>query len=272
MWKWETEKEAKGIVVIVHNMLEHTGRYAYVITKLRREGYHVIMGDLKGQGQTSRVHRGHVDKFEEYHEQVLEWISIAEEYHLPVFTLGVGLGGLILLNLLEKVDLKVEGVLLISPLVAFQQNISTRRNFLASSFVTVAKDAKFDTGIKVESLTRNKEVIDDTNKDALMLNKVSYHWYKTILETMKATMENIHHISPIPTLLMLGTEDKIVDTESIRQIGKTINTNELYFKAWHGLNHEVHNEPERENVMKYIISFMNNRIHYVGLLIDDETE
>ena len=53
MWKWETEKEAKGIVVIVHNMLEHTGRYAYVITKLRREGYHVIMGDLKGQGQTS---------------------------------------------------------------------------------------------------------------------------------------------------------------------------------------------------------------------------
>ncbi|MCE5059121.1 alpha/beta hydrolase, partial [Mammaliicoccus sciuri] len=183
-----------------------------------------------------------------------------------------GLGGLILLNLLEKVDLKVEGVLLISPLVAFQQNISTRRNFLASSFGTVAKDAKFDTGIKVESLTRNKEVIDDTNKDALMLNKVSYHWYKTILETMKATMENIHHISPIPTLLMLGTEDKIVDTESIRQIGKTINTNELYFKAWHGLNHEVHNEPERENVMKYIISFMNNRIHYVGLLIDDETE
>ncbi len=58
MWKWETEKEAKGIVVIVHNMLEHTGRYAFVITKLRREGYHVIMGDLRGQGQTSRVHRG----------------------------------------------------------------------------------------------------------------------------------------------------------------------------------------------------------------------
>src|SRR5699024_11461025 len=79
----------------------------------------------------------------------------------------------------------VEGVLLISPLVAFQQNISTRRNFLASSFGTVAKDAKFDAGITIESLTRNKEVIDDTNNDALMLNKYSYHWYKTILEQMK---------------------------------------------------------------------------------------
>ena len=28
MWKWETENEAKGVVVIAPNMLEHTGRYA----------------------------------------------------------------------------------------------------------------------------------------------------------------------------------------------------------------------------------------------------
>lgn len=46
MWKWETEHDAKGVIIIVHNMLEHTGRYAYVITMLRRNGYHVIMGDL----------------------------------------------------------------------------------------------------------------------------------------------------------------------------------------------------------------------------------
>ena len=32
MWKWETENDAKGVVVIAHNILEHTGRYAYVIT------------------------------------------------------------------------------------------------------------------------------------------------------------------------------------------------------------------------------------------------
>ena len=46
MWKWETENDAKGVVVIAHNILEHTGRYAYVIMMLRRNGYHVIMGDL----------------------------------------------------------------------------------------------------------------------------------------------------------------------------------------------------------------------------------
>ena len=92
MWKWETEHDAKGVIIIVHNMLEHTGRYAYVITMLRRNGYHVIMGDLPGQGQTSRANRGQLQRFEIYHEQLVEWIKIANEYKLPTFVMGVGLG------------------------------------------------------------------------------------------------------------------------------------------------------------------------------------
>ena len=76
MWKWETEHDAKGVIIIVHNMLEHTGRYAYVITMLRRNGYHVIMGDLPGQGQTSRANRGQLQRFEIYHEQLVEWIKL----------------------------------------------------------------------------------------------------------------------------------------------------------------------------------------------------
>ena len=103
MWKWETENDAKGVVVIAHNILEHTGRYAYVITMLRRNGYHVIMGDLPGQGQTSRANKGQIEDFNEYHENILEWIKIANEYKIPTFVLGVGLGGLILINLLERI-------------------------------------------------------------------------------------------------------------------------------------------------------------------------
>ena len=102
MWKWETEHDAKGVVVIVHNILEHTGRYAYVITMLRRNGYHVIMGDLPGQGQTSRANKGQIEHFDIYHETLIEWVRIANEYKIPTFVMGVGLGGLILLNVLEK--------------------------------------------------------------------------------------------------------------------------------------------------------------------------
>lgn len=144
MWKWETENNAKGVVVIVHNMLEHTGRYAYVITMLRRNGYHVIMGDLPGQGQTSRANKGQIKNFNEYHEHVLEWIKLANDYKLPTFVMGIGLGGLIILNLLEKVDrLPIEGMILFSPLLELQKNKTTRKDILISNIGKVSKDTRF---------------------------------------------------------------------------------------------------------------------------------
>ena len=48
------------------------------------------------------ANKGQIEDFNTYHEHFVEWIKIANEYKLPTFVLGVGLGGLIILNLLEK--------------------------------------------------------------------------------------------------------------------------------------------------------------------------
>ncbi|KAA1038386.1 alpha/beta fold hydrolase [Macrococcus equipercicus] len=266
MWKWETEKAAKGVVVIVHNMLEHHGRYAWLITQLRRSGYHVVMGDLPGQGQTSRVNKGHIESFGVYREAVLEWIEVAEEYRLPVFLFGIGLGGLIAVNLLERVTLNLEGLILISPLFGFQNTLSTRKNIFASSFGGTSKDAKFDMNIAMNQLTRSADAVKDAESDSLMISKVSFNWYRSIMEAMKDTMENIPALSSVPLLLMYAGEDKLADLEQTRLFSKEFQTDEMYVKCWNGLYHELHQEPEKENILRYIESFMNNRIYYVGLI------
>ena len=69
---------------------------------------------------------------------------------------------------------------------------------------------------------------------------------------------------------MYGTEDVISDTKVTYQFVNNLNYDELYFKAWEGLAHEIHNEPEREAVMRYILSFLNNKVFAAGYLIDDE--
>ncbi|MGW9857020.1 lysophospholipase [Staphylococcus hominis] len=270
MWKWETEHDAKGVIVIVHNMLEHTGRYAYVITMLRRNGYHVIMGDLPGQGQTSRSNKGQLQQFEMYHEELVEWIKIANEYKLPTFVMGVGLGSLIILNLLEKTELPIEGMLLLSPMLELKKNYKTRKNMFISNIGKSSKDAKFKLGIDYNELTRNPEVIEETQHDGLMLKKVSYKWFNIINETMKETSQHIKDIKPLPTLLMYGTEDKILETSSIDALKKQLNTDELYFKVWKGFYHEVHNEPERDQVMRYVLTFLNNSVNTMGFIVKDE--
>ncbi|WP_154895499.1 alpha/beta fold hydrolase [Staphylococcus pasteuri] len=270
MWKWETENDAKGVVVIAHNILEHTGRYAYVITMLRRNGYHVIMGDLPGQGQTSRANKGQIEDFNEYHENVLEWIKIANEYKIPTFVLGVGLGGLILLNLLERVELPIEGLMLISPLLEFNQSGKGRKNKLLSNVGKASKDTRFKIGITAQDLTRNDEVIEETENDALLLKKVTYHWYNLVSETMKETMEHIKDIKSLPTLIMFGTEDIISDISATKELKDKLATNELYYKVWNGLYHEIHNEPERDQVMRYVLTFLNNSVNTMGFIVEEE--
>ena len=272
MWKWETESEAKGVIVIAHNMLEHTGRYAYLITMLRRQGYHVIMGDLPGQGQTSRANKGQIESFDVYHEAVLEWIRIANEYKLPTYLLGVGLGGLIALNLLEKTEVPLEGLLLVSPLLEFTKTAKTRKDKILSNIGKLAKDTRFNMGIEARDLTRNEEVIEETEDDQMMLRKVTYYWYKEVTEIMKETVEHLKDIKSLPLLLMLGTEDKIADIDVMREVKAKVTTPELYYKEWSGLYHEVHNEPERDEVMRYILAFLNNSVSNLGFIIDDENQ
>ncbi|WP_145388051.1 alpha/beta fold hydrolase [Staphylococcus capitis] len=270
MWKWETENDAKGVVVIAHNILEHTGRYAYVITMLRRNGYHVIMGDLPGQGQTSRANKGQIDDFNTYHENLLEWIKIANEYKIPTFVLGVGLGGLIVLNLLEKAELPIEGVMLLSPMLELRRTGKGRKNKIISNLGKMSKDTRFKVGISSQDLTRNEEIIDETDNDGLMLKKVTYRWYNLIVEKMKETMDHIKDIKPLPALIMYGTEDKILETDAIIELKDKIASNELYFKAWNGLYHEIHNEPERDQVMRYVLTFLNNSVNTMGFVVKEE--
>ena len=270
MWKWETEHDAKGVVVIVHNILEHTGRYAYVITMLRRNGYHVIMGDLPGQGQTSRANKGQLEHFDIYHETLIEWVRIANEYKIPTFVMGVGLGGLILLNVLEKTELPIEGMLLLSPLLEFKRNNKTRKNMLISNVGKGSKDARFKLGIETKDLTRNDEVIEETKQDGLMLRKVTYKWYNILLETMKDTVQHFKDIQSMPTLLMYGTEDKLLELRSFNELKNNLNTNEFYFKVWEGVYHEIHNEPERDQVMRYVLTFLNNSVNTMGFIVNEE--
>ncbi|MCC3656959.1 alpha/beta hydrolase [Staphylococcus haemolyticus] len=270
MWKWETEHDAKGVVVIVHNILEHTGRYAYVITMLRRNGYHVIMGDLPGQGQTSRANKGQLEHFDIYHETLIEWVRIANEYKIPTFVMGVGLGGLILLNVLEKTELPIEGMLLLSPLLEFKRNNKTRKNMLISNVGKGSKDARFKLGIETKDLTRNDEVIEETKQDGLMLRKVTYKWYNILLETMKDTVQHFKDIQSMPTLLMYGTEDKLLELRSFNELKNNLNTNEFNFKVWEGFYHEIHNEPERDQVMRYVLTFLNNSVNTMGFIVNEE--
>ena len=134
MWKWEAEGEAKAVVVMVHGAMEHHRRYGWLIEMWRLSGFHVIMGDLPGQGMTTRSRRGHIDSFDEYIFEVKDWIQAAYQFNLPVFLIGHSMGGLITIRLLQQEKLNLAGVILSSPCLGLIHQPPKMTNLFSSCF------------------------------------------------------------------------------------------------------------------------------------------
>ena len=127
MWKWETDQQPKGVMVVIHDMMEHHEYYTDLISRLRRSGYHCITGDLPGHGQTTRVNKGHITDFAQYTDRIDEWHKAAREYGLPTFIIGQGLGGLVAIESVKQNNLQVDGIVLLNPLLSFKQSFMNRK-------------------------------------------------------------------------------------------------------------------------------------------------
>ncbi|WP_027409580.1 alpha/beta hydrolase [Anoxybacteroides tepidamans] len=259
MWKWEAD-EAKGVVVIVHGAAEHHGRYKWLTEMFRLNGFHVVMGDLPGQGTTTRRKRGHIHSFDEYINEVEDWIQAAKDFHLPIFLLGHSMGGLIVIRALQEKRLPISGAILSSPCLGLVTYPAKGLDLLSRILNYVTPSMLFDSGLSVEVATRNEEVREMDKNDSLYVTKVSVRWYRELIKAMQLAHRNIAKFSDIPLLLMQGGDDKIVDKAIVKQWFDNLPISEKVYKEWNFLYHEIFNEPEREDVFLYAKTFLETQL------------
>ncbi len=267
MWKWEAEGEAKAVIVMIHGAMEHHRRYGWLIQMWRSSGFHVIMGDLPGQGMTTRSKRGHIDAFEDYIFEVKDWIQAAYDFELPVFLLGHSMGGLIAARLLQEEDMNIAGVILSAPCFGLAKYPSKLKNAFVMLLNVIAPEFKMKSGITVEMATSNQDVRDADKNDTLYVTKVSVRWYRELISAMKLVFANIDKLPDIPLLVMQGGDDKLVNKQMVRDWFNYVPLSEKRLKEWPKFYHEIFNEPERENVFEYAKDFVISRLKAIGYLV-----
>jgi lysophospholipase len=259
MWKWEADN-AKGTIVIVHGAAEHHGRYKWLIEMWRSSGYHVVMGDLPGQGTTTRRKRGHIESFDEYINEVADWVEAAKAFHLPIFLLGHSLGGLVVIRTLQEKRLSVKGVILSSPCLGLVTYPSKPLDLLSKLLNYIMPSMLFDSGLSVEMATRNKEIHEMDKNDSLYVTKVSVRWYRELIHAIHLANRNIRKFPDIPLLLMQSGDDKIVDKVAVKEWFDQLPISEKVYKEWNKLYHEIFNEPERDQVFLYAKAFFDTQV------------
>ncbi|MCA1028773.1 MULTISPECIES: alpha/beta hydrolase [Cytobacillus] len=267
MWKWEAEGEAKGVIVMVHGAMEHHGRYGWLIEMWRVSGFHVVMGDLPGQGMTTRSRRGHIDSFQEYLIEVKDWIQAAYTFDLPVFLLGHSMGGLITIRLLQEERLKLAGVILSSPCLGLMKNPPKLLEIASYPLNKIAPTLRVNSGLTIDMATRNADVREMDVNDTLYITKVSVRWFRELHQTINLAFEDIKKVQDVPLLVMQGGDDKIVNKVPVKQWFNKAPFTEKRFKEWPKCYHEIFNEPEREDVFDYAKDFVMSSLRSIGYIV-----
>ncbi|MDR2828294.1 MAG: lysophospholipase [Acholeplasmatales bacterium] len=88
-------KEQKGIVIVTHGIAEHSFYYLYTKDVLVKNGYSVVLYDLRGHGQ-SKGSRGYIKNFKVYVEDLNNLVKYYKNlYKTNVLLIGHSLGALI---------------------------------------------------------------------------------------------------------------------------------------------------------------------------------
>jgi alpha-beta hydrolase superfamily lysophospholipase len=254
--------DARAVIGLIHGIGEHCRRYDHVSRFFTENGIAVLAYDRQGYGR-SEGQRGHADKYAEYIDEIAHLLIECERRYpdRPAFLYGHSMGGHILLRYLIRRHPNLSGAIISAPHIslAFKPNplIVGLGKVMRQIMPTFSQENPLDT----TQLSRNPDVKPAYDNDPLTHATLSSQTGIDVLENaamLNAYSGGLH----VPTLLMHGTADGITNYAGSLAFAKR-NPENLTFKPWPGLYHELHNEPERAEVLDFVLDWLTGQMRAV---------
>lgn len=252
-------KTTKAVIVIVHGMGEHSGRYQHVAEFFTAHDYGVIAFDHFGHGKTSGK-RGHNPSFDAILESIHILVEKAKEVFgtvLPVFLYGHSMGGNAVINYGFKKTHQLTGVIATSPFLQLAFQPPAWKLTLGKLLQKIAPSITLGNELDPNDISRDPVEVKKYIDDPLVHDKISPNFSLTFIDTGKWAIQNAKHFTT-PILLAHGTSDKIIDYKGSETFAKHCQQAEL--KLYEGGYHELHNDYCREEVLQNILDWVNDQI------------
>ena len=255
---WESDINPVGCILIVHGLGEHCGRYDHVAKWFNKKGYLVESFDLPGHGKSGGV-RGHIDSFTSTHSLINHFISQLSTAHpdLPVILYGHSMGGEIVLHYGFSNSQYVDGIISSSPGLIPGNPPSKIVIALSQILQKIMPKNQIDNNLPLEGLSRDQKVIDEYNADPLVHSRLSMRLGAEILNNGTWMIEHAAEFPEVPLLLQVGEKDMLVAPSGPMQFAKNKPGQEC--KVWEGFYHELHNEPEQEEIFQHMLKWIQER-------------
>lgn len=255
-FKKDIPEEPKALVVIVHGLCEHLGRYDYLTERFNEFGYGVYRFDNRGHGK-SGGESGYIDDFKYFFDDADVFVNTAKKDYpdLPIFMLGHSMGGFIAAGYGVQYPNKLRGQIL---------------SGAAATLLPIFEDLKnvdFDANPRVKVpnalssvICRDQAVVQAYDADPLVLKETNQKLLGETFVKGPAWLEEHIKNYRYPCLILHGDDDRIVTHEAGEWLFKEISSKDKELKLYGGFFHEILNEKEKETVIQDIKAWIDKRI------------
>lgn len=247
--KWLPESTPRAILVIVHGLGEHAGRYPHAVETFTQHGYVIFGHDHRGYGK-SGGRRGDFNDFNDILTDLDQVVDTAHSQYpdLPLCFYAHSLGSMIATHYLAQHEEKVTAAILSAPGYGAGPDYSRWKIMLARVLAGVAPGFSMETGSKDDpfTLSHDPEAEKAYRSDQLYHHTVTMRFAYTSLvraEEAKHLLATLH----LPILILLGEEDSTINRQAVIEAVEAAGDN-VKFRTYADSYHELHNEiPEIRN-------------------------
>jgi alpha-beta hydrolase superfamily lysophospholipase len=252
------DEQPWGVVTVIHGFGDHGGRFAGMATSLASMGLAVVAVDLIGHGR-SPGKRGVIGSYEELLREVELSLGFSNRAwpKIPQFLFGQSMGGNLVLNWLlrrREAPTELRGVVIGSPMLKMR---SMPREQIMNAGRWLAKcmpNFRIPASVDVEKLSRDRRAQDAYLRDPWVHRSMSLRLAAELIDSGEWALDNAGMLC-VPTLLMHGTEDTLTSPDATAEFARRAGSMAV-FQEWSGCRHDLHDEPQREQVFEYMVRWL----------------
>lgn len=246
---WLPEGEVRAVLLIVHGLAEHSGRYMNLVNRFVPLGYAVYGIDHIGHGR-SEGRRLYVERFVDYTEPLKAYFDMVRcwQSDKPVFLVGHSMGGLIgALYLIDHQE-ELAGAVLSGPAIKAHANVP-RAVILIGRVLSVLFPRLGLVPLEAEGVSRDPAVVAAYLDDPLVCRgKMTARLGAELIGAMECVVAEANLIT-LPILILQGGADRLVDPAGAQILYEKVTSTDKKLIVYEGFYHEVFNEPEHDLVL-----------------------
>jgi alpha-beta hydrolase superfamily lysophospholipase len=253
---WQPETPLKAVVCMVHGLGEHSGRYAHVAAALNAAGYALFGFDLRGHGKSDGP-RGHTPSYDTLLDDIGRLLDEAAARYpgLPRFLYGQSLGGNLVLNYALRRKPAIAGVVATSPWLRLSSAPPAARMTLGRVMNRLLPAFVQSSGLDPTGLSRDPEVVRAYKVDPLVHDRLSARLGMAAIANGEWAIAHAAEFPAVPLLLVHGTGDPMTSAVATQEFAAKV-PGGCTLKLWEGFYHETHNEPEKADVLAFMIGWL----------------